>query len=315
VRPLTALALLTAAMSPFWATAQTPAPAAQLPEELVLEGGNIVPIAINGVPLRFQVSADAFGSPVVNPDVAARLMLLPEGRRGWQFGPVSVEGAAANVLADFGAGAVPMSLAWTDRTASDVADGVIGVHDLPHARVTFALGTPAGHEAVLTFPLRRAGGRSNTRLGTAITVGKRKLLMIFVTERAENLVTAPTANFIATHHEGGFEPASDGVAVMNFGIERPTRIMRLAEPIALGALALERFAVRIEDYGDPRDVGEIGEGDPRFEKNRILVSRRKGRGRPDLLTRIGRDQIARCSQITYDFAASKIRLSCASPAG
>jgi hypothetical protein len=32
---------------------------------------------------------------------------------------------------------------------------------------------------------------------------------------------------------------------------------------------------------------------------------------PDLLTRIGRDQIAHCSSITYDLRLSEIRLSCA----
>ena len=312
--PLIALGALVAFDAPQpmpEAPATRPATETAMPETLLLERDSIVAIRINGVPLRFQVSADAFGPPVVNPEVAARLMLLPEGRRGWQFGPVRVEGETAGVLADFGAGAMPLSIAWTDRRASDKADGVIGVHDLPHRRVTFVLGDQPRAQSTLRFPLRRAGGRSNTRLGTEITVGKRRLLMIFVTERAENLVTAPTANFLATHHEGGFAPASDGIALMNFGIERPTRIMRLAEPIALGPLLLDRFAVRIEDYGDPRAVGEIGEGDPRFEKDHILVSRRKGRGRPDLLTRIGRDQIAHCSQLTYDFAASEIILSCA----
>ena len=295
--------------------ADTSLPPAPLPDELVLEGDNIVTIAINGVPLRFAVSADAFGAPVINPAVAARLMLLPEQRRGWQFGPVSLQGISATVLADFGAGPVPMEVAWTERLASTKADGVIGVHDLPHQRVTFRLREPAAEEVTHRFPLRRAGGGSNTRLGTEVAVGKRKLLMIFVTERAENLITAPTANFIATHHEGGFEAGSDGVAVMNFGVERPTRIMRIADPIALGPLPVERFAVRIQDYGDPRQVGEIAEGDPRFDKNNILVSRRKGRGRPDLLTRIGRDQIAHCSQVTYDFPAREIRLRCAADAG
>ena len=116
-----------------------------------------------------------------------------------------------------------------------------------YARVTFAFHDPDPAETVQRLPLARAGGRSNTRLGTEVTVGKKRLMMIFTTERAENLITAPTANFIATHQEGGFEPDSDGIAVMNFGIERPTRMMRIAEPIALGDLALERFAVRVED--------------------------------------------------------------------
>lgn len=141
-------------------------------------------------------------------------------------------------------------------------------------------------------------------------MGKKRLMMIFVTERSENLITAPTANFIATHRNGGFEPGSDGIAVMDFGVERPTRMMRIADPIMLGDIAVSHFAVRVEDYGTPARVGEIAENDPRFEKGHIVVSRRKGRGRPDLLTRIGSDQIVHCSALTYDFAAGKISLSC-----
>jgi len=282
-----------------------------LTEELVLRGDNIVTVSLGGVPVRLEVSAEAFGLPVVNAPVAARALLVPEGRRGWRFGPVVVEGVSAGTLVDFGAGAVPLAVSWSSRPASDKADGVIGVHHLPYARVTFVLREPKPGETLLRFPLRRAGRDSNTRLGTEVVVGKKKLMMIFVPERPENLVTAPTANFLATHQEGGFEPGSDGIAVMDFGVERPTRTMRLAEPILLGDLALERFAVRIEDYGEPRRVGEIAAGDPRFDPNNILVSRRKGRGKPDLLTRIGRDQIAQCSSITYDLAGGEIRLSCA----
>lgn len=297
----------TAQELPVPAVAPAPAP---LPEELVLRGDNIVTITLNGLPVRLEVSAEAFGQPVINPAIAAQAMLLPEGRRGWRFGPVVVEGVTATALADFGAGVTPLAVAWADRPASATADGVIGVHNLPYRRVTFVLHDAAAGEVIHRFPLRSTGGSTNTRLGTEVTVGKKKLMMIFVPERRENLVTAPTANFIATHQEGGFEPRSQGIAVMNFGVERPTRMMRVAEPILLGNLALDRFAVRIEDYGNPRRVGEIGANDPRFDPDNILVSRRKGRGKPDLLTRIGRDQIAHCSSITYDLAGGEIRLSC-----
>lgn len=311
-RALLLLSLLLSAANPAAAQdAAPPAPPAPLPDELVLEGANIVTIAINGQPLRFEVSAEAFGAPVINPEVARRLGLIPTGERGWQFGPVVVTGSSAEAMADFGAGPAPMSLAWADRPASALADGVIGVHELPSARVTFALRAPQAGETVERFALKRAGGRSNTRLGTEVAVGKTKLMMIFVPERRANLITAPTANFIATHQEGGFEPGSAGVAVMDFGVERPTRLMRIAVPILLGSLTVDRFAVRVEDYGEPKRVGEIAADDPRFDPNNILVSRRKGRGKPDLLTRIGGDQIAHCSTITYDFAAREIRLSCA----
>jgi hypothetical protein len=288
-----------------------PAPALpQPPAELVLAGDNLLPVIVNGQLLRLKVSAEAFGPPVINPDIAAALGLVPESRRGWRFGPVVVDGYSSAAAVDFGAGAGLMAISWSDRPASGKADGVIGIHHLPHARVTFAFRAADAGESVQRFPLRRIRG-GNSRLGTEVAVGKQRLMMIFVPERAENLVTAPTANFIATHREGGFEPGSDGRAVMDFGVERPTRMMRIAEPIPLGELAVERFAVRFEDYGAPTRVGEIGTDDPRFEKGNILVSRRKGRGRPDLLTRIGRDQIAHCSALTYDLAAGEIRLACA----
>lgn len=290
-------------------SAQTAPPA--LPEELVLEGDNIIDVTLNGTPIRLEVSAEAFGPPVVNPELAERLVLPSTFQRGWRFGPITVTGVGSTQLLDFGRGPVEVPVTWSDRPASTKADGTIGVHHLPYARVTFRLGAPGEDEEVVRFPLKSTGGTTNTRLGTEVTVSKRKLMMIFVPERAENLITAPTANFIATHQEGGFAPDSEGIAVMDFAVERPTRMMRIAYPIELGPLQIDEFAVRIEDYGDPKRVGEIGANDPRFEKGRILVSRRKGKGKPDLLTRIGRDQIAHCSQITYDLARAEIALSCA----
>jgi hypothetical protein len=269
-------------------------------------------LQLNGTAIRLEVSAEAFGPPVINPALAEQLALLPTYQRGWRFGPVTVTGMGSLQTIDFGRGPVLMPITWANRAASTRADGVIGVHHLPYHRVTFSLAAPRADEQVLRFPLKSTGGTSNTRLGTDVTVGKKKLMMIFVPERAENLVTAPTANFIATHQEGGFAPDSDGIAVMDFAVERPTRIMRIAYPIALGPLLINRFAVRIEDYGNPSRVGEIGENDPRFEPGRIVVSRRKGKGKPDLLTRIGRDQIAHCSRLTYDLARREIELSCAS---
>lgn len=310
---LAPLALTAAAILPLagQAAAQDIAPA-PLPDELVLEGDSIITVLLNGVPVRLEVSGDAFGPPIINSELAVRLGLIAETRRGWRFGPVVVEGASALQSLDFGDGVpIPMTVSWAERFASRKADGVIGPHNLPYQRVTFAFAPPKDATTVERFPLARSGGEGDTRLGTEVVVGKKRLMMIFAAQRAENLITAPTANFIATHQEGGFEPGTDGTAVLTFAVERPTRMMRIAEPVMLGSLAVERFAVRVEDYGDPRRVGEIGENDPRFDKGQILVSRRKGRGKPDLLTRIGRDQIAHCSQLTYDLAASEIRLSCA----
>lgn len=314
-RPLLVSFLLLLLAGPSVA-AQAPAPVSAfapltpLPDELVLEGDNIIAVMVNGTPLRLEVDADSFGAPVINSEAAARLQLVAETRRGWRFGSFAVEGLSAGVALDFGGGPIMMPISWAERFASRKADGVTGVHNLPYKRVTFVLSPPVVGETIQRFPMIRSGSQGDTRLGTEVVVGKKKLAMIFALRRAENLITAPTANFIATHQEGGFEPGTEGTAIMNFAVERRTRMMRIAEPIILGDLALTRFAVRVDDYGDPKRVGEIGANDPRFDKSQILVSRRKGRGRPDLLTRLGRDQIAHCSRITYDLALSEIRLSC-----
>ncbi|MCL9982417.1 MAG: hypothetical protein NBV60_04580 [Erythrobacter sp.] len=311
-RLLVAIALFAVLLpaAPAQATQTSPSPSV-LPEELVLSGDNIITVWLGGVPMRLEVSSDSLGPPVINSEFAVQLQLVAETPRGWRFGPKVVNGVSALQSLDFGDGVpVAMTVSWAERFASRKAEGVIGVHNLPYARVTFILGPASEGEILHRFPMKRSGGEYDTRLGTEVPVGKRQLMMVFAPGRAENLITAPTANFIATHHEGGFEPGSDGIAVMNFGVERPTRMMRIAQPIELGDLLVDRFAVRIEDYGDPKRVGEIGENDPRFEKGQILVSRRKGRGSPDLLTRLGRDQIKHCSSLTYDLAGAEIRLSC-----
>lgn len=304
-----------AGLLPSVAAAQDPAalsaPAA-VPGELVLEGDNLIAVTINGQPLLLEVSPDAFGVLAINHDVARRLRLRPHLVRRWQFGRKGITGAGEIALIDFGAGPQEAMVTWVPgRSASAKADGQIGVHLLPWGRVTFALRQP-GNEAQLVhrFPLKLAARRYAARLGAEIPVGKKKLLMILVPDRAENLITADTANFIATHQDGGFAPGSEGIALMSFGLERPTRTMRIANPIMLGDIAVNRFAVRIEDYGDPSSVGEISADEPYFDENEIIVSRRKPRGRPDLMTRIGRDQFAHCSRLTYDLAAMELVLTC-----
>jgi hypothetical protein len=291
---------------------------AQGQRELVLQvADNIIEVTLNGAPVRLEVTAEAFGAAVINPDVAERLALVPDRRSGWRFGPVSVEGRGAQGIIGFGHEAREVTVVWADSPVSTRADGMIGIHHLPYDRVTLALRASQPGEVVERLALKRVGRLfGNTRIGAPIKVGKRELLAIFVPEfTPHNLVTAPTATFLATHLDGGFtkEPAS--TVNMRFGVIRPVRTMLLAQPLEIGSLAVTRFAVRYEDYGSTAPVGEVAENDPRFEKGRILVSGRKGQGRPDLLTRIGAEQLGACSRLTYDLAASVIELACAPEAG
>ncbi|MEM6585221.1 MAG: hypothetical protein AAF692_05655 [Pseudomonadota bacterium] len=302
-----AAALLCASLS-----AQSPinAPPALLPDEITLTLESVVPVTVNGIELQMEVRPDASGFPVINPDIAARLGLEPRRGADFQFGPVVVPTSVQKAQVDFGAGAKEMKLSWADKAVSTLADGVVGLYDVPFKRVTYELAEPGAVERLQILPLKVRGGGVNKRLGTESDVGRKTMTFIFSLGRTENLITAPTANFIATHQEGGFVEDSDGLARMNFGVKRPTRDMRIAYPIELGDLRIERFAVRVADYGTPNRVGEIEENDLRFDANQILVSRRKRRGKPDRLTRLGRDQIAHCSRLTFDLDAMEASLSC-----
>ena len=287
---------------------------AQTQRELVLNvADNIIEVTLNGAPVRLEVTAEAFGAAVINPEVAERLALVPDRRSGWRFGPISVEGRGTPSVIGFGHESREVTVVWADSPVSARADGMIGIHHLPYDRVSFVLRTPQPGEVVDRLELKRVGSLfGNTRIGTPVKAGKRELLAIFVPEfMPHNLVTAPTATFLATHLDGGFtrEPAS--AVNMRFGVMRPVRTMLLAQPLEIGSLAVNRFAVRYEDYGSTAPVGEVADNDPRFEKGRILVSGRRGQGRPDLLTRIGAEQLGACSRLTYDLTASVIELACA----
>jgi hypothetical protein len=55
--------------------------AAQAPDELVLEGENIITVTIAGQPVRLEVSAESFGAPLLNPATVERLALRAGGGR------------------------------------------------------------------------------------------------------------------------------------------------------------------------------------------------------------------------------------------
>jgi hypothetical protein len=287
---------------------------AQAPRELVLEADdNIIVVNVGGKPVRLEVTGEAFGSPLVNPELVQRLGIKGQSRINWLFGPVSVHGRTAQQTLDFGHARRSIALAWSKAPVSARADGMIGIHHLPYDRVTFRLRPPLEGERVDRLRLRRESEFpfGNEWIGTRVKVDGQEVMAVFTPEfTRHNLVTAPTATFLATRFDGGFTPEAPSAMNIRFGVLRPIRMMKIARPLEIGSLALHRFAVRYKDYGTTTLVGEIAENDPRFEKDHIVVSRRRERGTPDMV-RIGSEQLAHCSRLTYDFAARVIELSCA----
>lgn len=292
-------------------TCPTSADREQKPTEIVLDGVDIIVVKIRGREVRLEVDPGMTGPLVLNPETVERIGLFGELDLVYDFGAFEVSAATSYYPVDFGCeGKQRKRIAWTAIPASSQADGVIGVYDLPYDRVTFNLGEPGPTDRVEQFELKWKVSRGYPRLGTEIDVGGRDMFAIFSLGLGPNLVSAPTANFIATHQEGAFVAESDRVVRINFDLPRPTREMRIAYPIEVAGLALTNFAVRIEDFGRPDKVGEMEEDDPRFTPGHIVVSRRKGRGRPDMVTRIGRDQLSPCSRLTFDLENEMGYLAC-----
>jgi hypothetical protein len=279
-------------------------------DELVLPPDHIIEVKIDGMPLRLLVTADASGPLAVNPAIAVNRNWRATGGILWDYG--DGKGLRSGFMwkhVDFKDRSALRRVMWSFGRPTPLADGLIGIQELPFKRIVMPLSAPVGEQTVQRFPLRRFGGNS-ARIGTEIDADGRKLKAVFATDQAKNFITAPTANFIATRFDGAFVPGSDGTLRMRFGVERRTRTMRLTRPLELGDLLIDSFAVRLEDYGTARHVGEASEDDPRFNPEEIVVSQRKPRGRADLLTRIGRDTIAHCSRLTYDFEKDEIELTC-----
>lgn len=280
-------------------------------DELVLPPDHVIRVVIDGMPLRLLVTADASGPAALNPAIAVAQRWRATSGILWDYGDGG--GLRSGVMwqrIDFGDRFATRQVMWSFRQATPLADGMIGIHELPYKRIVFPLSAPVGEETEQSFPLRRFGGARSQRIGTDLDADGRKLKAVFATNYAENIVTAPMANFLATRFDGGFLPGSEGRLTMRFGVERRTRMMQLARPLELGELLINRFAVRLDDYGKARNVGETDANDPRFDPNEIVVSDRKPRGRTDFLTRIGRDQIAHCSALIYDLERKEILLTC-----
>ncbi|WP_143704575.1 hypothetical protein [Porphyrobacter sp. TH134] len=281
-------------------------------DELLLPPDHIIRVKVNGVPMRLLVTAEADGPMHVNPAVAVRLNWKAQIAGTHyvhnindflyllaRYRTVDIEGKKQKIL-----------VMWSTQPITDVADGVIGIHHLPYNLVTFPLGPPIGDQTVQRLPLKQFGRRFNDTVGTELDADGEKFKVFFGHRLANNLVTAPSANFLASRFGGGFIPGSDSEVAIDYDIKRPVRMMKLARPLKLGDILIDHFSVRYRDWGNTNKVAEIGPDDPPFDPNEIIVWDSKRRGRPDFYTSIGRNQIAHCSQITYDFELREIRLTC-----
>ena len=278
-----------------------------LPDELVLSGDNLIDVVIEGKAFRLEVRPEAAEAPMLNPAVAAALQLKP-GMFGFgaRIGPELVSGASAVHRVDYGEGLQKQRIFWANRAASSVADGVISPASLPYKRVRFTLGTPALGEALRRLPLDNFGMLGRIGVGTTVELNARKAQIQFSLERDENLVSAPTGNWLA-ENRGGKLYGTPRSTVIVYGIERPTRAMALDEPFRVAGLAVSAVDVRVSDYGD---ATRIRDDSAAADTNEEIVVTGKKERKVDPQITVGRNFFKGCSSLLYDLDKREIAISC-----
>lgn len=284
---------------------------ARLPEELVLTGQNIIEMTIEGERLRLEVRPEAPDAPMLNPDVAARLALKP-GMFGFRsaVGAERVNGNSAVQKVDYGAGAKKQRIFWADRASSTIADGTISPASLPYSRVRFQLRAPTARESDQRLPLDNFGFLGRLGVGTTLALEGEKLRLQFSLQRDETLVSAPTGNWLAEKLGGKFT-GQPRQTLIYYGILRPTREMRLAIPVRVGALQLTSADVRYSDYGDASGIAtqDADDAEGPGDSEEIVVVGKKDK-KVDLRIVAGRRFLQDCSSLVYDLKQRELSLSC-----
>lgn len=270
------------------------------PAPYVVRGDGIVPVVAGGVAGRMRISPWAPAAPTLNPDYAARI-----GLRGGLFGfavkvgPVKVGGQTSVTRLQFGNASFRRRVVWFDRRYEPQADGAIGPGGLPVDIVRFELRAPRAGERTVAVPLVQSPFRPAV---TKIAVGGRSVSVLFDPQHARSLATAGAGAALAAGL-GGQLGGPAGNAEVAFGIARPIRALRLSQPFQVGPLSLGSIDVRTGDNGSTAGIPDA-DADP----EEIVVTARGGNRRDVVI--IGRDELARCSSITFDKPARQIRLTC-----
>ncbi len=279
--------------------AAKPAP---VPQEITLVPGQPVSVTVQGIPISVLPQADGFGTLVLNPDSAARLGIKAGifGGTG-KIGPVKLPVSSAVVPYGIGTKETKHRIIWLTRPIAASGDGALGPAAFAHPVVTFRLRPTMSGETVFSFPMSDKGASFGS-LGLMIRDQGRDMLVQFDLDRAHSIVSAPTANGLAARHGGAMSGAATR-QIIKLGVERPVRRLNLDTPVVIGSLRIKSVFARTSDYGNASGIRSEND-DP----DEIVVTG-NGEHKPQLL-RLGREDMAACSRLTFDKPKRIVRLSC-----
>ena len=283
----------------------SPASASSPQARLDVPADGIVNALVEGKPVRMALRGDGTSAPLLNSADAKRLGVSG----GWldigirvKVGPVALKGGSSVFHYTVGGIALKRRGAWLDRDIAPGLAGELGPASVDQGVVTFHLRTPAPGERLITLPLIDRGLQG---MGTAVNGGVAGDVFVqFNPQRAHSIITAAGGVTLAATHHGAFiGPVRQDVVI--FGISRPVREMRLAEPLNLGGLAISLVDVRTADFGNASAIP-----DALADPDEIVVTAAKQKGPIYRTMHVGADALAHCSSLTFDKPARQIRLTC-----
>ncbi len=272
--------------------------------EIVVVPGQPVTVTVRGVPITALPQADGFSTLVLNGDVAMR-MGIKAGMIGGtgKIGPVKIAVSSAVVPYGVGTPEAKRRILWFAEPMAAKGDGALGPAAFPQNVVIFQLRPSLAGEREFSFPMTGKGA-SYGSLGLVVRDGDRDVLALFDLDRAHSIVSAPTANGLAARH-GGTLSAATTREMIRMGVERPARRLTLATPFLVGPLKISAVMARTNDYGNANAI-RSEDDDP----DEIVVTG-AATDKPQLI-RIGAEDMAGCSRLTFDKVQKTIRLTCRS---
>ncbi len=265
--------------------------------DVVVDASGAVTGTLNGQSARFQLSPNGSKVPVLNPDAAARIGL----KRGWLnivavVGPVKIKGSTAVIRYTAPGTQTKHRIGWFDRPAAPGFDALLGPGAIAAPVVTFRLHAASAGETVHRLPLVDAGYGG---MGSAVMIGKTRLLLRWAFDKAETTGNAKAGEVIQAERGGQWSGNSRALPVA-FGVNRPHRRFDLARPLAIGGFPLPALFLRTTGTDtESTDPDEI-----------VVTARKKTKGTGVIV--FGRDALSACSSLTFDKARKEIRISCRS---
>lgn len=284
---------------------------------LTVRGDRLYPIAVNGVAGTALIDPGAFHPTQCAAGFATRtgLVFTPDNSLG-SVGPVKPKGARGTMVFTLGADQVDLETVWSpDGYSYSAADCAFGPQVLGATIVRFELHEPQPGEKTVKLPILKQNGtrlfgnqpENDGAIDALVEIAGRPMGVRFDLTRRLTVATAGASLAIALSH-GGWLDGPVETSEIQFGVARPVRRLRLSEPLMIGPLSLDSVFARIEDYGDASRLATTRPKPTETGAPDIVVNgqRRKRYER----IRIGADDMARCSSITFDKRGKTITLSC-----